>query len=101
MRTRSEILKLLAQNRARIESFGVRNLALFGSAASGDNRPGSDIDLLVEFEPGVEVGFLTLARLQRELSALLGCRVDVVPKGGLKPLIRDSVLSSAVTVYAA
>lgn len=81
--------------------YGVRELSLFGSMAAGSARRNSDVDLLVEFEPQARPGFLTLARMQRELSKLLGRRVDLVPKSGLKPVIRDSVLSSAKVVYAA
>lgn len=81
--------------------YGVRELALFGSRASGEAKPDSDVDLLVSFEPGVRVTFLTLARMQRELEALLGRSVDLVPKDGLKPVIRDQVLASARVLYAA
>jgi len=81
--------------------YRVRELALFGSAARGQAGPGSDLDLLVEFQPGAHIGFLALAALGRELSALLGRRVDLVPKRGLKPLIRDEVLREAEVVFAA
>jgi predicted nucleotidyltransferase len=80
---------------------GVSELSVFGSQARGDARAGSDLDVLVTFEPGRAVGFLALARLQRELEALLGRRVDLVPKAGLKPVIRDAVLKEARLVYAA
>jgi predicted nucleotidyltransferase len=79
----------------------VRELALFGSAVTPRFSGTSDIDLLVAFEPGARVGFLTLARMQRELEELFGRKVDLVPKGGLKPVIRDSVLASARVLYAA
>lgn len=80
--------------------YQVRELALFGSVLRKDFRPESDIDFLVEFEPSAQVGFLTLAKLQRELSELLHRAVDLVPKHGLKPIIRQSVLESAEVVYA-
>ncbi len=80
--------------------YGVRELALFGSGARGESGPDSDVDFLVEFEPDARVGFLRLARMQRELSALLRRPVDLVPKGGLKPRIRQAVLASAEVVYA-
>ena len=79
----------------------VQELALFGSYLTGDFGEDSDIDLLVTFRPGAHVGFLTLAGMKRELEEMLGRRVDVVPKGGLKPAIRDSVLASARVLYAA
>ena len=61
----------------------------------------SDVDFLVEFEPDAQIGFLALGRMQRELEALVGRPVDLVPRGGLKPRIRDAVLSTTEVVYAA
>jgi len=81
--------------------YQVRELAVFGSAVKGALRSDSDVDLLVEYEPEAPVTFITLSRMQRELSELIGRPVDLVPKGGLKPLIRDEVLSSAEVIYAA
>lgn len=81
--------------------YRVRELAIFGSALRRDFKGTSDVDLLVEFEPDAEVGFLALAKMQRELSAILGREVDLVPKGGLKPRIREDVLSDAEVLYAA
>ena len=66
-----------------------------------DFRPDSDADVLVEFEPDAQVGFIALSRMQRELAELLQRPVDLVPKEGLKPKIREAVLSSAEVVYAA
>jgi hypothetical protein len=79
----------------------IKKLTLFGSALRADFGPDSDIDLLVEFEPGAQVGFLALNRMRRELDALLGRPVDLVPQEGLKPLIREHVLSMSEVVYAA
>lgn len=81
--------------------YQVRELALFGSMLRPDQLPESDVDLLVSFQPGARVTFTTLARMQRELEALLGRKVDLVPKDGLKPVIRDHVLSTARVLYAA
>jgi predicted nucleotidyltransferase len=78
----------------------VKSLALFGSVLRADFRPESDVDLLVEFEPEARIGFLALGRMQRELTALLGRPVDLVPKDGLKPLIRQEVLKSTEVIYA-
>ncbi|MBI1788485.1 MAG: nucleotidyltransferase family protein [Acidobacteria bacterium] len=79
----------------------VRELCVFGSVARGDVRPDSDIDLLVEFDPDAGVGLLRFAHLMNELTDLLGKKVDLVPKQGLKPLIRDAVLADARVIYAA
>lgn len=81
--------------------FHVRELSVFGSAARGEMRPDSDIDFLVEFQPEARAGLLALAGLMNGLSELLGRKVDLEPKGGLKPLIRDAVLAESRIVYAA
>jgi predicted nucleotidyltransferase len=81
--------------------YKVRELALFGSMLRPDQLPESDVDLLVSFQPGARVTFTTLARMQRELEAVLGRKVDLVPKDGLKPVIRDHVLATARVLYAA
>lgn len=82
------------------ERYRVQELSIFGSALREDFRMDSDIDLLVEFEPEAQIGFVTLSRMQRELSAILNRPVDLVPKGGLKPKIREIVISSARVLYA-
>ena len=81
--------------------FQVRELAIFGSGARGQLRSDSDIDLLVVFVDGAQVGLITFARLRRELSELFGRTVDLVPKDGLKPALRDHVLEESRTLYAA
>ena len=86
---------------ALCKRYNVRELSLFGSAVKNKLRSGSDIDLLVEFEPDAQVGFITLSRMQRELSSLMHRKVDLVPKGGLKPRLRQEILSAAKVLYAA
>lgn len=81
--------------------YQVRELAIFGSAARGELRPDSDIDLLVVFEERARIGLVALGRLQRELAEAFGRPVDLVPKDGLKPALRAEVLSGARTLYAA
>jgi len=81
--------------------YRVRELSVFGSAARGEMRLESDIDLLVEFLPEAQPGLLDHAGLMLDLSELLGRKVDLVSKNGLKPLIRDSVIQEARRLYAA
>jgi hypothetical protein len=81
--------------------YGVTELSVFGSAARGELRDDSDIDLLAEFDEGRSVTLFTLIDLQTELAALLGRAVDLVPKRGLKPLVRERVLTEARVLYAA
>jgi predicted nucleotidyltransferase len=82
------------------EQHQIRSLALFGSVLRDDFCSESDVDVLVEFQPGAMVGFLALSRMRRELTTLLQRPVDLVPKNGLKSKIRDAVLDSAEVVYA-
>ena len=72
---------------------GVRNVRLFGSVARGDDRETSDVDLLVDLDDGVSL--LDLIGLERELTELLGCGVDVVPARNLKPGVAERVLAEA------
>lgn len=80
--------------------YHVIEVSVFGSALRDDFRPDSDIDLLVEFDPAAQIGFLTLIKLQREFSRLFSRAVDLVPKRGLKPAIRQAVLDRAKVIYA-
>jgi uncharacterized protein len=79
----------------------IRQLALFGSVLREDFRPESDIDVLVEFEPGHVPGLIRLASMELELSALLGGRkVDMNTPSCLSPYFRDEVLAEAEVFYA-
>jgi predicted nucleotidyltransferase len=69
---------------------------MFGSVARAEDIDGSDIDLLVDLDD--TVGLVTLARLTRELTELLGSDVDIVPAATLKPGVRDRVLSEAIAL---
>jgi len=79
---------------------GIRRLSLFGSVLRGTDRPGSDVDLLVEFEPGRTPGFLGLATIELELSDLLGGRsVDLRTAADLSRHFRDEVAKAAEVQY--
>lgn len=81
---------------------GVRRLLLFGSVLTERFTESSDIDVLVEFQPGVRPGFLRMASMERELSTLFGGRkVDLRTPNELSPYFRDEVLQSAQVQYAA
>lgn len=79
----------------------IRKLSLFGSTLRGEDRPDSDIDLLVEFEPGARVGLLQMARIERELGELIGRKVDLRTPADLSRYFRDEVLRDAEVQYAA
>jgi predicted nucleotidyltransferase len=80
---------------------GIQRLAVFGSALRADFRPDSDIDLLVEFEPDRVPGLFRIARMERELSVLLGGRkVDLRTPQDLSQYFRQQVLEEAEVQYA-
>ena len=86
--TKREALESLA------ERFGLSNLRVFGSAARGSDRPGSDLDLLVTRSHGV--GLLTIAAFAEAASELLGVEVDVITDGGLRD--DHEILATAVAI---
>ena len=77
----------------------IRKLSLFGSVLRDDFRPDSDVDVLVEFEPGAAVGLIRLAGLEIELAGILGRKVDVNTPQCLSHYFRDQVLSEAEVLY--
>ena len=84
---RDEILRIAARH-------GAKNIRVFGSVARGDADAASDVDVLVDMEPGRSL--LDMGGLLMDLQDLLGCSVDVVTERGLRPRIRDRVLKEAV-----
>lgn len=80
--------------------YGVRRLSAFGSVLRSDFSPESNIDLIVEFEEGRKPG-LAFFRLEAELSALFGRRVDLNTKASLSPYFRDRVLFAARDLFVA
>jgi len=78
----------------------IRRLSLFGSVLRNDFRPGSDVDVLVEFEPG-QVPGLAFFKMESELSEILGCSVDLNTPKFLSRYFRDDVLSEAEVLYDA
>jgi uncharacterized protein len=80
---------------------GIRRLAVFGSALRADFGPDSDIDVLVEFEPGRVPGLFGMARLERDLAALLGGRrVDLRTPEDLSRYFRQGVVAAAEVQFA-
>ena len=80
----------------------IRRLALFGSVLEMKNRPGSDVDLLVEFFAGCEPGLMGMAGIEADLGALLaGRRVDLRTYHDLSRYFRDEVVGKALVQYAA
>lgn len=91
------IQELLGSKREEIlglaEKHGAHNVRVFGSVVRGEAAQGSDIDFLIDLEAGRSL--LEHAALLLELEDLLGCKVDVVTERGLRPRVRERVLSEA------
>lgn len=79
----------------------IRRLSLFGSQLKGTARPDSDIDLLVEFDPGHIPGLLGIAGMEIELSGMLGRKVDLRTAQDLSRYFRDEVVRTAEVQYVA
>ena len=78
----------------RLRSLGVKKLSVFGSFARGTQQQHSDLDLLIDLEPGRSL--LDIVAIQQDIEDALGIRVDVVTERSLSPHIRDSIIKDAV-----
>ena len=79
----------------------VRKLSLFGSILRKDFGPDSDVDFLVEFEPGARIGLIRLSGLEIELGNIVGRKVDLNTPGFLSKYYRDQILAEADVQYDA
>ena len=82
------------------ETYHVRRISLYGSALRDDFGPDSDIDILIDFEPGFKAGLLKMAHMENKLSDMLGRKVDLRTTGDLSRYFRQKVLESAEVEYA-
>lgn len=93
---RDDMLRFLAAQRAELQRFGVKSLALFGSVARDEAEEDSDVDILVEFDK--PPGFSQFMDLKFFLEDLLSCRVDLVTPRALKPRLKTQVDQEAIHV---
>jgi uncharacterized protein len=94
-----EILARLRENETALRARGIRHAALFGSRARGDNRPDSDIDIIVEFDPAAHVTVFNYAGLKDYIAGLFDGPVDVVCREGLKTYIRPAATTDAIYAF--
>jgi len=87
---------ILQENRAILQDYHIKALYLFGSVVRGEDKPGSDVDILVEFQPNAGVGLFGLARLQRRLEEILGRPVDLTTPDALHKALKDRIIKEAV-----
>ena len=97
--TLPEALAILRAHRAELEARGIRHAALFGSLARGEAGPSSDIDVLIDFEPGLRMGVYQYVGHQQFVSAFFPPPVDVIALRFLRPEILPSVEKDAVYAF--
>ncbi len=85
---RQDILARLRANEAALKASGVSHAALFGSRARGDDRPDSDIDIMIELDPAARVTMYDYVDIKEYIEGLFSQPVDVVNRDGLRPLVR-------------
>ena len=97
--TRREAIRRLGRNREKLRTFHVRHIAVFGSTARDQATQQSDVDVLVEFEPGATVGLFTFVRLQSFLADVMGTRIDLATPEARRPEMRDEIVAEAVRAF--
>jgi hypothetical protein len=95
----STILARLKAHEAELRRLGVARVALFGSAARGEARPDSDIDLMVDIDSQARIGLFEYAGIVNYLQDLFPARVDVANRAGLKELVRPAAERDAIYVF--
>jgi uncharacterized protein len=96
---KQDILARLRENEAALKARGVSHAALFGSRARGDNRPDSDIDILIDLAPEAPIGVWEYSGLKTYIASLFEGSVDVVSREGLKPYIRPAAMADVVYAF--
>jgi len=96
---REEIIARLRENEAVLRNRGVAHAALFGSRARGDQRPESDTDIMIEFDPAARFTVFDYAGLKDYIAALFDGRVDVVNRDGLKPYVKPAATTGAIYAF--
>jgi predicted nucleotidyltransferase len=94
-----DILDRLRQNERALRERGVTHAALFGSRARGDNRPDSDIDIMIDIELEAHVSVYDYVGLKEYIAGLFEGPVDVVSRDGLKPYVRPAATDDAVYAF--
>ena len=94
-----EAIATLRRHESALRSQGIVHAAVFGSVARGNNRPDSDLDILVEFKPGCEGSVYDYLRLKEYVAGLFTVPVDVIDRAALKPHLRAPTIRDAVYAF--
>ncbi len=96
---RSALIQALRKYDAALRKNGATGLFIFGSRARGTNRPDSDLDLFIDFDPAEKVpNMFRLMQLEEEISETLGIPVTITTRNALHPLMKDSIERHAIRV---
>ena len=93
-----EIIVRLRKNESALRDRGVRHAALFGSCARADQRPDSDVDIMIEVDPAARIGTYEYVAIKDYISGLFDIPVDVVRRDRLKPYVR--LVATRDAIYA-
>ena len=96
---RDEVIAKLRAHERELKEAGIVRLSLFGSTARNDRRPESDIDLLASFDDSRRISLLDIVHIQNQIADLLGCAVDLIEEGTLKPRVKRNVDAEAVRAF--
>jgi predicted nucleotidyltransferase len=95
----NDAIATLRRHELDLRARGIRNAAVFGSVARGDNRPDSDLDVMIEVEPEAHLTVFAYVGLKEYIAGLFDGTVDVVSRDGLKPHVRPAVTADALYAF--
>jgi hypothetical protein len=96
---RQDIIARLRKSEAALRDRGVRHAALFGSRARGEERPDSDVDIMIEVDPAARIGIYEYVAIKDFIAGLFDTRVDVVRRDRLKPYVRPAATRDAIYAF--
>jgi len=96
---RRDIIARLRENEAPLRQRGVRHAALFGSCARGEQRPDSDVDIMIEVDPAARIGVYEYVAIKDYIAGLFDAYVDVVRRDRLKPYVGPAAARDAIYAF--
>lgn len=96
---REHVIAKLRAHERQLREAGIVRLSLFGSTARGQAGPDSDVDLLAAFDNSRRLSLLDVIHMENQISDLLGCKIDLIEEGTLKPRVQKSVEAEVVRAF--